>query len=103
MMFKLVTKPPAEPHAFPPIGEGRHRMPADPARGRHEQIERSCPKCALVKITVMPRAGGAWREWRSGDAPGQFIDVVTPECVAVEAQRADLRENCPVKTEATSS
>jgi hypothetical protein len=81
MKFELVTRPLPQPHAFPPIGEGRHRLAADPARGRHEQIERICPRCALVKITVMPAAGGAWREWRWGNAPAQFVDVVTPECV----------------------
>jgi len=85
MMFTLVTRKPAEPHAFPPLGEGRHRVPADPRCGRHEQIERLCPKCRLVKITVLPARGGAWREWLWGDAPSQFIDVVTPECMPVEA------------------
>jgi hypothetical protein len=84
-LFKLVTRLPPPPHDF---GAARS-VPANPALGRHQQTERTCMKCPLVKITVHPPQGGGWREWRWGDAPSQFIDVVTPACVPViEAERA---------------
>lgn len=54
--------------------------PPKPLLGRHQQTERICPLCKLVKVTVHPPEGGGWREWRWGDAPLQFVDRVMPEC-----------------------
>lgn len=75
MMFQRVTR---LKHPFgDPVS-----VPADPSLGRHQQTERHCPKCKLVKITVHPPQGDGWREWRWGDANWQFADRVEPECVA---------------------
>jgi hypothetical protein len=76
-LFKLVTKP---PHDW---GDGRERVnyicvPANPLLGRHQQTERTCKRCKLVKITVHPPEGGGWREWRWGEGGCQFIDRVMP-------------------------
>lgn len=80
-LFKLVTKPPREQHKFGP----EKRMDPRPDLGRHQQTERMCLRCLLVKITVHPPTGGGWREWRWADAPSQFVDVVEPECIEVSA------------------
>lgn len=82
-LFRLVTKRPPDPHLWPRCEEYVSR-PADAALGRHQQTERTCPKCKLVKITVHPPQGDGWREWRWGDAPTQFRDDVMPECVRIE-------------------
>jgi hypothetical protein len=77
-LFKLVTKP---PHDFggPDDYVG---VAANPKLGRHQQTERTCKRCKLVKITVHPPEGGGWREWRWGDGGCQFADRVMPECGA---------------------
>lgn len=74
-LFKLATKC-RVPHLF---GEMKSE-PAEPMLGRYQQTERACPICRLVKITVHPPTGEAYRLWRWDDAPTQFADRVTPEC-----------------------
>ncbi|HYM33362.1 MAG TPA: hypothetical protein VEU47_18835 [Candidatus Cybelea sp.] len=80
-LFKLVTR---EPHRF---GQ-EQRVPANPVLGRHQQTERACPRCGLVKITVHPPEGPSRREFRWGNAPTQFTDVMTPECVPTASDGA---------------
>ena len=79
-LFRLVTKKPPGPHLW---DRDLKSVPANPALGREQQTERSCLKCKLVKITVHPRQGPAYRLWRRGDALSQFADDVTPECASV--------------------
>lgn len=44
-----------------------HRIPAVESPDGNERTERKCPECGLVKITVHPPYGQAWREWRTKD------------------------------------
>lgn len=64
------------PHLFgPPV-----TVEPDPARGRHQQTERTCAVCGTVKVTVHHPDGRAWREWRVRGADRQFEDERTPLC-----------------------
>ena len=72
-LFKLATRPIAQPHQWPDITTFRRVR-----RDGVEQIERECPACGLVRITVMGGQGA--RAYRWGDAPYQFDDGVEPEC-----------------------
>lgn len=58
------------------------RLAPDPARKRHEQTERVCAVCGLIKVTVHHADGRAWREWRCKDSDRQFEDERTPLCTA---------------------
>lgn len=48
----------------------------------NERTERTCAFCGLVKITVHPPAGFAWREWRTKDG-SKWQGECTPPCVAL--------------------
>ena len=50
---------------------------------RHPQIERTCLLCGVVKITVLPREGGGWREWRLPGELKQSEGVRAPACEVV--------------------
>jgi hypothetical protein len=73
-------------YAQPANAANRHRWgPVEkltletPHGHRIDQTERTCLTCGLVKITVHPPHGYAWREWRM---PGQVQVQVdgTPPC-----------------------
>jgi hypothetical protein len=82
-LFYLATR---APHAF---GD-KINIPANATLHRHNQTERSCIRCKLVKITVHPTTGNAWREWRWGDSTHeQFIDPIEPECTATHSEAAE--------------
>lgn len=72
-MFKLATTPRPEPHKFPRAVVVR--------TGRHEQHERACPNCTLVRITVITSGGEVRREYRWGKGP-QFEMSCEPACNA---------------------
>jgi hypothetical protein len=57
----------------------------DDVPDRVSQTERTCALCRIVKITVHPRDGGGWREWRFADSPLQFELTYTPPCSPREA------------------
>lgn len=65
---------PPEPHEW---AEPESVAPHD---GRHQQTERKCTRCPLVKITVHPPGGGGYRQYRFADG-AQFYDRIEPECV----------------------
>jgi len=74
-MFTLVTR---QPHAFGPT----HRKAPEDTPSHKEQVERTCTRCPLVKITVI---GDAFpRQWRFGNG-AQFVDASGGafECVSV--------------------
>lgn len=73
-LFKLATRPKPEPHPWPSITSATR---VRNARGI-EQIERACPACGLVRITVCEGEGR--REYRWGNAPDQF-EGNEPACV----------------------
>lgn len=56
------------------------RVEQDPSRKRHQQTERVCAVCKLVKVTVHHSDGRAWREWRMPGSDRQFEDDRTPLC-----------------------
>lgn len=37
----------------------------------HEQKEKTCLTCHAVRVTVIPKQGDAWREWREPGAATQ--------------------------------
>jgi hypothetical protein len=81
-LFQLVTTKAPDPHLWQDCDDFKS-VARDPALGRHQQTERACLKCKLVKITVHPPEGGGYRLWRWGDAPTQFADWAVPECRGV--------------------
>jgi hypothetical protein len=42
--------------------------------------ERTCFKCGVVRITVMPPHGYPWHEWRTKDG-GMYVGEATPPCL----------------------
>ena len=48
----------------------RHVMPEDTVTGC-EQKELTCLTCGATRVTVIPKQGDAWREWRARDAVTQ--------------------------------
>ena len=82
-LFHLATKvkPPPEPH----IWGARQRVPRDRTRSGFEQIEKACPRCALVRITVVGAAEPRAYRWGEG---AQFYADFDPECVPVAKQGA---------------
>lgn len=75
-LFTLATQ---APHHW----SAPQSVPPDPDRGRHQQTERACTRCPLVKITVHPEGGGGYRFYRFADG-AQFYDRIEPECVAAD-------------------
>lgn len=74
-LFQLATSIPP-PHPF-------FRLPfraRDLVTGRDEQHERRCPVCDLVKITVIPKQGEAFRAYRFGEDGKQFSANRDPRC-----------------------
>lgn len=54
-------------------------VPACEAQDGNDRTERACALCGLVKITVHPPHGLAWRRWRT--AEGLELDLSTaPPC-----------------------
>lgn len=56
------------------------RIPACDAPGGCDQTERDCKHCTLVRVTVHPPNGLAWREWRNTRQGIQFTADGTPPC-----------------------
>lgn len=77
-LFTLATKvkPPPLPHAW----GARCRVPASRTQSGFEQIEKWCPRCHLVRITIV--GGTEPRAYRIGEGP-QFYCDADPECVPV--------------------
>lgn len=40
---------------------------------RHQQTERTCSLCGVVKVTVHAPDGRAWREWRASASAAQLL------------------------------
>ncbi len=76
-LFSLATRPKPEPHVW---GARERVMPHDSPSG-HEQHEWRCQRCPMVKITVLPRAAEARREYRHRDEARQFMAEWEPGCV----------------------
>lgn len=57
----------APQHLF---GEEKTVKPEDSVTG-HEQKEKTCLTCRAVRVTVIPKQGDAWREWREPGAATQ--------------------------------
>lgn len=57
------------------------RLPLDTCLKRHEQTERTCAVCGLIRVTVHHPDGRAWREWRLAGTDRQFEDERTPVCM----------------------
>lgn len=75
-MFTLATRP---KHQFPlPV-----TLPADGTPSHCSQSERTCHLCRIVKVTVHPKTGDAWRAWRRPGEAGQLSDDFRPECMPV--------------------
>lgn len=69
-----------------------HRIPACESPDGNERTERTCPFCMLVKITVHPPRGVAWREWRTKDGR-QLIGTNVPHgCMGTANVRARPEE-----------
>ena len=67
-LFRLATRPKPEPHKF---GEFVTIVPPHDSVTGHEQHEKTCTRCGAVRITVIPKTGDPWREWREKGAAGQ--------------------------------
>ena len=80
-MFQLATRP---KHVFADYRD----VPADPARDRLPQRERTCKICGLVKITAFPDKGDAFRLWRIPGMAEQFMCERAPDCVVAPAAAA---------------
>jgi hypothetical protein len=80
-MFQLATRP---KHVF----DAYKNEPADPARDRLPQAERTCKVCGLVKITAFPDKGDAFRMWRIPGVEQQFVCERTPDCVPAPQAKA---------------
>jgi hypothetical protein len=78
---KLET--PSPRHRWNDIPERRiHAVETKDGNGR---TERTCAVCWLVKITVHPPYGDAWREWRTRDG-GLWQGSDTPPCLPAKPQ-----------------
>jgi cytochrome c5 len=79
-LFRMVTKPLPEPHRF---AEGEaQRVPPHIAATGHEQHEKYCLRCGAARITVIPKKGQPWREWRAKGAATQSRWVPLCEVVS---------------------
>jgi 2-polyprenyl-6-methoxyphenol hydroxylase-like FAD-dependent oxidoreductase len=58
------------------------RIPACDTADGNERTERTCAYCGIIKVTVHPVQGFAWREWRT-KAGAKWQAEYTPRCVAV--------------------
>ncbi len=81
-----MTRAPGPSHGL------RHRWSAPVRffneRGENSKTERACEACGLVKVTMHPPLGLAWREWWK-DCERIDCDR-TPECVPfTEASKAE--------------
>lgn len=50
-------------------------------QGKTDRRERTCTKCGLVRITMIPPHGLAWREWRHPKWEHSVKLGATPPCV----------------------
>jgi len=48
---------------------------------------RTCSQCDMVKVTVHPPHGNAWREWRTKDGK-VWVGELTPPCLTEEKTNA---------------
>jgi hypothetical protein len=56
------------------------RVPACDCADGNDRTERTCAICGMVKVTVHPPHGDAWREWRT-KAGAVWQGTSTPPCV----------------------
>lgn len=77
-MFRLATK---AKHTFADY----INVPADPARERLPQAERTCRLCGIVKITAFPDKGEPYRLWRLAGEEQQFMCEGRPDCAPAPA------------------
>lgn len=89
-MFRLATK---AKHCFADY----INVPADPARDRLPQAERTCKLCGAVKITAFPDVGDPFRMWRIPGVEQQFVCDRDPDC-APPLAGATTAANVPEST-----
>jgi hypothetical protein len=61
-------------------------VPPEKSITGHEQKELSCLTCGAVRVTVIPKHGDAWREWREPGALTQSRWPVT--CTGLPVERS---------------
>jgi hypothetical protein len=69
-------------HRWPKAGEPNYRSLVACIDG-NDRTERVCLSCGLVKITVHPPKGFAWREWRTRDGK-PWVGDITPPCLGID-------------------
>jgi hypothetical protein len=68
-------------HTWPRTKDDPNYRKAFDCPDGNERTERTCARCGLVKITVHPPRGLAWREWRTPEGQTMQLDA-TPPCLA---------------------
>lgn len=69
-----------------------NRIPACETVDGNERTEKKCPWCGLVKITVHPAHGLAWREWRLKDGRQLIGGNVPHGCVSERVEKPKVVE-----------
>jgi cytochrome c5 len=77
LMVDVATLPPGYivhmPQALPRqhlLGEAKKVLPHLSVTG-HEQHEKTCAICGAVRVTIVPKQGDSWREWREAGSDKQ--------------------------------
>jgi cytochrome c5 len=61
-------------------------VPAERSISGYEQVELRCLTCGATRVTIIPKQGDAWREWRE---PGALIQSRWPvRCTGVPVGRS---------------
>ena len=68
---------------------GERRLNGFDAADGNARNERTCVKCGIVRITIIPPHGYPWHEWRTKNG-GTYVGEATPPCVSREV--VELRE-----------
>lgn len=69
-----------------------NKIPASQSTDGNERTERTCPFCLLVKITVHPPHGLAFRAWRTRDGQRFSGNNVPVPCTGGREHTPDLHE-----------
>jgi hypothetical protein len=69
---------------------GERRLSGFDCTDGNARNERTCVKCGIVRITVMPPHGLPWHEWRVKDG-GTYVGEATPPCLALPREPVPIR------------